>query len=133
MEKATPDERPDEVDAMTGTLHRCAMPPRLWNRGFYTAVPATEDTLKIVDEMRATPCLQPEHAGVELMEEDTDRPLDFARRVETELANHKVVVVSCLMARPILLDVDSIHQHLALSPYDLVSVSGTSPIRGRCL
>lgn len=99
-----------------------------WSRGFRTRIPYVHgrtNAWRIVNEMRCTPCHEA-GGGIELLDEDVRKPLDFATRVSELLSNHKIVVVTCSSSPKMFLDLEFLHQHFALSPDEIVAVSSTN-------
>jgi hypothetical protein len=97
-----------------------------WSRGFRTRIPYVHgrtNAWKIVNEMRCTPCLEAGE-GIELLDEDVRKPFDFATRVSELLSNQRIVVVTCSSSPKMFLDLEFLHQHFALSPDEIVAVSG---------
>jgi len=84
-----------------------------------------QNAWEIVNDMRCTPLVMYEADDrVEFLDEDVRQPLQFALRIEELLANQRIVLVACSTAPKIFMDLDYFHQHFALSPDEIVAISG---------
>jgi hypothetical protein len=66
---------------------------------------------------------------VQLLDEDRAQPLQFASHIGRVLSHQTIVLVSCSTSPKMFPDMDYFHQHFALSPHEIVEVSGMAELR----
>jgi hypothetical protein len=77
--------------------------------------------------MRCAPCVEYRaDRRVKFLDEDARRPVEFALQIEHLLASQMIVLVTCPTSPKMYSDLDYFHDHFALSPDEIVAVSGTT-------